>query len=454
MTISSMVSSGVSLLTSGDEDSPSIAKQLIGLTAASAATFRNPKLARAVSWASMGVGLVSLGQQLSINYKKQQRRNNPTFSVEIMDSGVVEALLNHVRNEVNESQITSMRMAIRWIHKGGSRVPVFKYSISSDFSLDTALAGYEVEIRTPTGNREKVTDSQEIAARQGGASNNNPVLLYVNCKTIEARDAVSEFLESIFKTHHKGTPKFYVNSRWNGFEDMSDIPVRPKESVVLKEGQMERVLTHISDFIKQEDQYVRLGIPYHTGVMLSGKPGSGKSSTAAAIAYELGLDVYFVSLSSVKSDDGLISLLEDIPSHSILILEDVDVARATKERTEKGGEGVTMQGLLNCLDGFVSPHGVITIMTTNHLESMDDAIIRSGRVDLLEEISELDTDQLRRLCEYFIGFAPEDLPEIRSEHGIMSADIVGIIKSYIPNTENAAAEVVEYVKSRTGVFTK
>jgi chaperone BCS1 len=51
--------------------------------------------------------------------------------------------------------------------------------------------------------------------------------------------------------------------------------------------------------------------------------------------------------------------------------------------TEKQGEGVTLSGLLNALDGVGSQEGRLLIMTTNYIERLDDALIRLMTISLV-----------------------------------------------------------------------
>lgn len=48
---------------------------------------------------------------------------------------------------------------------------------------------------------------------------------------------------------------------------------------------------------------------------------------------------------------------------------------------DNGPTGVTLSGLLNVLDGFSAPTGVLFVMTTNHVEKLDPALLRPGRID-------------------------------------------------------------------------
>jgi len=64
---------------------------------------------------------------------------------------------------------------------------------------------------------------------------------------------------------------------------------------------------------------------------------------------------------------------------------------------------VTFSGFLNALDGVASGEERIIFMTTNHVEKLDPALIRPGRVDLMEHIDDASPEQARRLFERFFG---------------------------------------------------
>lgn len=101
-------------------------------------------------------------------------------------------------------------------------------------------------------------------------------------------------------------------------------------------------------------------------------------------------------------------LVAAIPPRSVLLLEDVDAYHATTSR-EQATEAPSIAGMLNALDGIWTPHGLVTILTTNHRESLDDALVRAGRVDVDEEFTALDLDQAGRMLDYFdADLDPED----------------------------------------------
>jgi chaperone BCS1 len=164
------------------------------------------------------------------------------------------------------------------------------------------------------------------------------------------------------------------------------------------------------------------------------------------------MNVFILPITALSNDEALNDSFVGIPKNSIVILEDIDIVKGVKDRDDTSDKGVTMQGMLNVLDGFQSPPGVITIMTTNRLDVLDPAIIRPGRVDLTEHLNCLDDYQLRGLCEYFMGHVPEDLPVITPEHGITSAEIMGVIRKHLPEFSAAGDDVVKFVTER--VLTK
>ena len=319
---------------------------------------------------------------------------------------------------------------------------VVDYSFDGTFAKQIEVAGHQVEIfmKIP----EKVASIAGAEVRSLGGSKD----IYIVCQTPEARNDVLAEIEEQSQFLVESQPKLFVSSRWGDFRKRDAVARRSRDSVILKEGQMDRILDYLKEFSKNKAAYMKADIPFRTGILLYGEPGSGKSSTALAIANELKMNVFVISLTSLTSDEALGECFAGIPPNSIIVLEDIDIVSAVKDRDGDDNESVTMTGMLNVLDGFQSPPGVITIMTTNRLDVLDPAIIRPGRVDLMEELGCLDSYQLRGMCEYFIGHVPEGLPEITPADGITSAEIMGVIRKHIPSFEGAGEDVVRFVETK------
>ncbi|KAI1455058.1 BCS1 N terminal-domain-containing protein [Annulohypoxylon moriforme] len=187
---------------------------------------------------------------------------------------------------------------------------------------------------------------------------------------------------------------------------------RPFSTVILNEKVKQELIDDVTDYLDPMTQrwYANRGIPYRRGYLLYGPPGTGKSSLSLALAGFFNMRIYIVSLSSITAnEENLASLFAELPRRCIVLLEDIDTAGLTHTRedatrtqptensdmvpgqlttgngdTDKNNSGgrLSLSGLLNILDGVASQEGRILIMTTNHLEKLDSALIRPGRVDI------------------------------------------------------------------------
>lgn len=195
----------------------------------------------------------------------------------------------------------------------------------------------------------------------------------------------------------------YRTSYGSWSEQMKRLP-RPPESVVLRDGLMENLIADVRSFLGRRDWYVRRGIPYRRGYLLYGPPGTGKSSAVLAIASALKMDISTLSLANANlDDDELCQLLADSPANSIVLIEDIDCVFVERTATDDKKNKLTFSGLLNALDGVAAGEGRILFTTTNHLERLDPALIRPGRIDRKEWIGNADRSQLRRLFVRFFG---------------------------------------------------
>jgi hypothetical protein len=237
-------------------------------------------------------------------------------------------------------------------------------------------------------------------------------------------------------------------------DNIGDVPARSLDTVVLKPGQIETLVEDISLFLRSESKYTDLGIPYHHGVLLQGPPGTGKTSIAASVANALNLDVYAIALNSVRDDVSLGSLLRNVKPRSVLLIEDVDTCRAAQDGTTNDGGGVTLDGLLQSLDGFATPHGLVTVLTTNKPELLDPRLIRPGRADLIVDITCVDTEQVERLCRKFIGYVPDGIPELVPSDGISPAEVVGVFKNFLYDKEAAGPALVKRLNKLLGATLK
>ncbi|KFA63927.1 hypothetical protein S40285_03763 [Stachybotrys chlorohalonatus IBT 40285] len=187
---------------------------------------------------------------------------------------------------------------------------------------------------------------------------------------------------------------------------------RPLGSVILDDGVKESIVADVQDFLSRHQWYVDRGIPYRRGYLLFGPPGSGKSSFIQALAGELDFSVAMINLSEMgMTDDKLGYLLTKLPKRSILLLEDADSAfvnRRQRDADGYSGASVTFSGLLNALDGLAAGEERIAFLTTNHIDRLDPALIRPGRVDMMLRIGEATRHQASQMWDRFYGDVDQD----------------------------------------------
>jgi len=204
---------------------------------------------------------------------------------------------------------------------------------------------------------------------------------------------------------------YYFKDYWYLF---SKIPKRPIDTLYLKENQMEQIIKNINDFFSEEERndYISFGMPYKNVTFLYGVPGSGKTSTINTIASHFGCDVYMLPLSSDMDDSHLVEAFSNVNSEcsdrgtednrKVIVIEDIDCIFNDRKNGDSLKNGITLQGLLNCMDGFTCIEGALIFITANNAETLDNAVIRSCRVDHKLELGYADKYQTEKMFNRFL----------------------------------------------------
>jgi len=93
------------------------------------------------------------------------------------------------------------------------------------------------------------------------------------------------------------------------------------------------------------------------------------------------LNMCYLSLTQCHNDDILSRMLNSVPPQSVVLIEDIDAIFEGREVAIGTRCNVSFSGFLNALDGVKTMDGRILIMTTNHKDKLDPALLRPGRAD-------------------------------------------------------------------------
>jgi len=209
---------------------------------------------------------------------------------------------------------------------------------------------------------------------------------------------------------------------------------RPVESVITEGDVVQTLIQAIRDFRNNREWYLKHGIPYKLAICLYGPPGTGKTSIIRAVQSYFNADLYQIPLSSI-SDTGLSACLASIPTKGFGLAEDFDDLKSlhrvkTEEQEQEldpndpqlneklairknkkaiesidkqTGGRVTRTGFLNAVDGAIPLDETIMFFTTNHLDLIDEAVIRDGRFDKLIYVGYLSDASIRRYARAMYG---------------------------------------------------
>ena len=200
----------------------------------------------------------------------------------------------------------------------------------------------------------------------------------------------------------KVTSRIMKKGYWS---ELSSLPKRPIDSVFLDKDSKASLIKDIENFIESEEEYLENGIPYKRNYLFEGKPGTGKTSLIFAIASYLDMDICVINFSAGLDDLNLMDSISNMNDKSILVLEDIDCMFG--DRREGSKCAISFGALLNALDGIGRKHKLITIMTTNYVDRLDDALIRPGRIDYKLKLDYSTKDQVTSMYNKIINLQEE-----------------------------------------------
>jgi len=269
------------------------------------------------------------------------------------------------------------------------------------------------------------------------------------------QDGLREYLDDLLERERSEPPKnkfrVYRYNICQGYWQRESLQkARKLESVVLPSSLKDEIVTDVEQFLDRstKDWYGKHGIPYKRSYIFYGPPGTGKTSFIQALAGAYGRHVCFLQPNDPKfTDDVFKSCLQQAPEKSIIVLEDIDALFNNRHSMNRACP-LTFTGLLNGLDGIGNAIGQLFVLSTNHLERLDPALIRSGRVDRKFEFSYCTDEALRMMLSRFYPettLGDEFVAAVRAKTSAITA--ADLQQAFIANMNNTDKQLMEYMET-------
>lgn len=265
-----------------------------------------------------------------------------------------------------------------------------------------------------------------VSKRDSILSNYSIELYYFGKDVIPyAKEFVDEYLKPV------NTIRFYSHNYDNkDFDLNNEIRSDPSKYLIIDDGIENDTFDYVRKSLKLGERLFRdFSIIKNPGIILYGEPGTGKSSFIKTLAYKFKADVYYCSprnMDRITCDLKNIKTSEKWPVHPwIIAFEDIDIIYGKRDKEMEEWEKENLNLLLQFLDGAASFPGCIKVATTNHIENLDDALIRPGRFDIKLEMGKIGKDDAKKMCDNFnVGYDILEEKEFPINPSKLQAEII------------------------------
>jgi SpoVK/Ycf46/Vps4 family AAA+-type ATPase len=256
---------------------------------------------------------------------------------------------------------------------------------------------------------------------------------------------------------------------------------------VFFQDSVKKIIATVLDRVQNKNViFEKLGVKNKCGILLYGPPGTGKTTLIKYLAQVLCKNIYTINLTNVQSNNKLTEAFNTVKNNNgVVVIEDMDrhieqafeaknmVINETETMNEFGdttgdyykpfpnisksyersdltfisnksikSEGLTIDGLMNILDGISSESGQLFIMSSNNPQvilKLNPALLRPGRIDFCIKIDFCDRKQFMEIVEYIYGFtlSAEDLEQFPLNKYPPVTIIVSFALHYVTISESA-----------------
>jgi transitional endoplasmic reticulum ATPase len=201
----------------------------------------------------------------------------------------------------------------------------------------------------------------------------------------------------------------------------------------------EAITTNLFTPIERMQDCIANNIPVKRGVLLGGPYGTGKT-LAATVASKLA-EQHGITYLYVPHSDELADAIEFAKQYDrtacVIFCEDID-------RAISGERSVAMDDILNILDGIDTKNSkIITVLTTNHLENINPAMLRPGRLDAIINVEAPDAEAVQRLIRlYGEGTIAQDT-DLKPSGELLAGTIPAVIAEVVKRAKLVQLQLQE-----------
>ena len=211
------------------------------------------------------------------------------------------------------------------------------------------------------------------------------------------------------------------------------------DDLILPEEKKFAIRRNIVDIVTRQALYERNGVAMKRGIMFYGPPGTGKTLTGKVLASQMeGVTFIWVTPNHISGSSSVAQIygLARELAPSIVFIEDIDLIARDRSL---GGENPVLCELMNQLDGIQENRGVITIVTTNYPEVIEEALQnRPGRFDRCIEFSLPDAHTRECMLGSMLDGRILDRSERPVDLRAVSAMCEGLSPSHLKEVVNTA----------------
>lgn len=221
----------------------------------------------------------------------------------------------------------------------------------------------------------------------------------------KSTDFVEKKIKSLLSEKPNAIKKYIYNAEDAYWDLMNSTIMRSYDSLFLKGKEKEKLFEYVKDFFSEDTKkdYEKYNIPYKCNVLLYGKPGTGKTSTILTIASYMNMNIGIIPVSKGLDDMTLVHAMNSVKKNSckIIVLEDVDCLFTDRKTHDTTKNSLTLSGLLNCLDGLFRNDGIMVFLTANNISFIDDAMLRSSRIDYKLYYDYAEESQIKACFDFY-----------------------------------------------------